>query len=88
MFSSVLHDKSKKKYWEKEHVRGKPLIIAVADFHDTMSMTWSHNSLVEYLYGYRYDDYTHSEDGELIIDPIEIDFLEKKNGTKIPAGFI
>lgn len=66
---------------------GKPFVIAVADFHDTMSMTWTYNSLLEYLYGYRYDNYKHSEEGELIINPTKIDFFEKKNGTKIPAGF-
>lgn len=87
MFGSVLFDKAKKKYWEKENVRGKPFIIAVADFHDTMSMTWTYNSLLEYLYGYRYDDYKHSEDGELIINPKRINYFKKKNGTKIPAGF-
>lgn len=87
MFGSVLYDKAKKKYWEKKHVQGKPFVIAVADFHDTMSMTWTYNSLLEYLYGYRYDNYKHSEEGELIINPTKIDFFEKKNGTKIPAGF-
>lgn len=51
MFGSAIYDKVKKKYWEKKHVQNKPFLIAIADFHDTMSMTWSFNSLVEYLYG-------------------------------------
>lgn len=88
MFGSALYDKSKKKYWEKEHVKNKPFIIAIADFHDTMSMTWSFNSLVEYLYGYKYDKYEYSENGELIIHPVKIDFYKKENGTEIPAGFL
>lgn len=87
MFGSAIYDKVKKKYWEKEHVQNKPFLIAIADFHDTMSMTWTFNSLLEYLYGYRYNNYKHSETGELIINPEKIDFFLKSNGTKIPAGF-
>ena len=87
MFGSAIYDKVKKKYWEKEHVQKKPFLIAIADFHDTMSMTWTFNSLLEYLYGYRYNNYKHSETGELIINPVKIDFFEKSNGTQIPAGF-
>lgn len=86
MFGSALFDKAKKKYWEKPHVRDKPFIIAIADFHDTMSMTWSYNSLVEYLYGYTYNHH-FSESGELIVKPVKIEDFEKPNGTRIPAGF-
>ncbi len=88
MFGSALYDKAKKKYWEKEHVKNKPFIIAIADFHDTMSMTWTFNSLVEYLYGYKYDKHEYTDDGKLIIHPVKIDFYEKENGTQIPAGFL
>lgn len=88
MFGSAIYDKVKKKYWEKKHVQNKPFLIAIADFHDTMSMTWSFNSLVEYLYGYKYNDYKHSETGELVINPQKIDFFKKSNGTQIPAGFL
>lgn len=86
MFSSALFDKVKKKYWDKPHVQGIPFIIAIADFHDTMSMTWSYNSLLQYLYGYTYS-HSYSKSGELIIEPIKIENYEKANGTKIPAGF-
>lgn len=86
MFGSALFDKAKKKYWEKEHVKEKPFIIAIADFHDTMSMTWTYNSLLEYLYGYTYK-HEFSECGELIVKPIKIEDFQKANGTKIPAGF-
>ncbi|MBC8770539.1 glycosaminoglycan attachment site [Arenibacter sp. BSSL-BM3] len=86
LFGNALFDKMKKKYWEKEHVKGKPFVIAIADFHDTMSMTWTFNSLSDYLYGYKYE---HSVDksGELIVKPIKIGDYTKPNGTKIPSGF-
>lgn len=86
LFGNALFDKMKKKYWEKEHVKGKPFVIAIADFHDTMSMTWTFNSLSDYLYGYKYE-HVFDESGELIVKPIKIGDYTKPNGTKIPSGF-
>lgn len=50
-FGSSLFSKLSKRYWENEHVKGKPLIIAVHDFHLDGSMTWSRTGLSDYLYG-------------------------------------
>jgi len=86
LFGNALFDKMKKKYWEKEHVKDKPFIIAIADFHDTMSMTWTYNALLEYLYGYKYE-HTFDREGKLIIKPVKIGDYVKPNGTKIPSGF-
>lgn len=86
LFGNALFDKMKKKYWEKEHVKGKPFVIAIADFHDTMSMTWTYNALLEYLYGYKYE-HSFDENGELIVKPVKIGNYVKPNGTKIPSGF-
>lgn len=86
LFGSALFDKTKKKYWEKVHVKGNPFVIAIADFHDTMSMTWSFNALIDYLYGYKYN-YKHDSDGKLIITPVKIGNYKKPNATEIPAGF-
>ena len=86
LFGNALFDKMKKKYWEKAHVKGKPFVIAIADFHDTMSMTWTFNSLSDYLYGYKYE-HSFNEGGELIVKPIKIGDYTKPNGTKIPSGF-
>jgi hypothetical protein len=52
-FGSSLHSKLQKKYWEKDHVKDKPLIIAIHDFHMPGSMGWSRTALSEYLYGRR-----------------------------------
>lgn len=86
MFGSALFDKAKKKYWEQEHVAGLPFVIAIADFHDTMSMTWSFNALIDYLYGYKYE-YSKDSEGNLIVNPIKIGNYKKSNGTEIPSGF-
>ena len=86
MFGSALFDKIKKKYWEKPHVKGLPFVIAIADFHDTMSMTWSFNALLEYLYGYRYP-YTHDEKGNVIISPERFANYKKESGAEVASGF-
>ena len=86
LFGNALFDKMKKKYWEKDHVKNKPFVIAIADFHDALSMTWTFNSLSNYLYGYKYD-HSFDENGKLIVIPVKIDDYTKPNGTKIPSGF-
>lgn len=50
-FGSPLHSKVGKRYWELAHVKGKPFVLAIADFHAPDSMTWSHTALPVYLYG-------------------------------------
>lgn len=86
LFSNALFDKTKKKYWEKEHVKGFPFVIAIADFHDTMSMTWSFSALLEYLYGHTYK-HTFDADGKILVDAVKVANYRKANGTEIPSGF-
>lgn len=86
LYGSAIFDKMKKKYWEKEHVKDKPFVIAIADFHDTMSMIWTTNSLSEYLYGYKHE-HSFDESGELLIKPVKVGEYTKPNGTTIPSGF-
>lgn len=52
-FGSPLYSKLQKKYWNLEHVKNKPLILAIHDYHMAGSMTWSRVGLSEYLYGVR-----------------------------------
>lgn len=40
-------------YWELEHVRGAPFVIALHDYSRQMSMVYSSLALQEYLYGLR-----------------------------------
>lgn len=86
LYGSALYDKMKRKYWEKEHVKDIPFLIAIADFHDTRSMTWSSTALIEYLYGYTYK-HTFDENGYLIVIPVKVESYVKENGTEIPSGF-
>lgn len=73
-FGSPLYSKMQMRYWELPHVQGHPFVLAVADFHDHASMTWSHNALPIYLYGQSAE--------------IQIDNAGAKVGTtKILEGF-
>lgn len=79
-FGSPLYSKLCKKYWEKEHVKGKPLIIAIHDYHNDNAMTWSRTALSEYLYGVR----ARIVNGEPSVEKIE---KHTWNDKEIPSGF-
>jgi len=56
-FGSPLFSKLQKlnnRYSALPHVRDKPFILAIADFHEESSMTWSSSALTTYLYGKRF----------------------------------
>ena len=50
-FAKTLGNKLQRGYHEMEHVKGKPFMLAVADFHAPGSMLWSREGLIGYLYG-------------------------------------
>ncbi|MEQ1621196.1 MAG: hypothetical protein ABL919_07290 [Methylococcales bacterium] len=79
-FGSPLYTKLCKRYWEKEHVAGHPLILAIHDYHNENAMTWSRTALSEYLYGIR----TRIVNGKPSVEKIEKHVWEKK---EIPSGF-
>lgn len=78
-------NKKGKHYWEMEHVKDCPFLLAIADFHALGSMSWSSTALPCYLYGKRYNWHI-SDDGQLLIIPIETDFT-KESGKKINGFF-
>ncbi|MCG8363001.1 MAG: hypothetical protein MJA27_06660 [Pseudanabaenales cyanobacterium] len=84
-FGSPLYSKLNKKYWEKEHVSGKPLVFAIHDYHQTGSMVWSRTALSEYLYAKRIRLKTEDNGAKSVVKE-DIDFHEYE-GKKIPSGF-
>lgn len=86
-FGSALFSKLNRKspYWELEHVKGHPLIFAVADFHEDQSMTWTSPALLEYLYGVSHD-FLFDDRGQLVITPLKIETHEY-DGKVIPSGY-
>lgn len=65
-YAGPLTKKLQKKYWEREHVRDLPLVFAIQDFHEPMSMTWSRTALPIYLYGYAHEG-VRNPDGSLTV---------------------
>ncbi len=85
-FASVLNRKLKKEYWKLSHISNFPFLIAVADFHEAASMTWSFPSLIDYLYGkhsiIRYDSNKNPISTSIPIQP-----YHKESGACVPSGF-
>lgn len=84
-FGSPLFSKLKKRYWEKPHIAGKPLVFAIEDFSSPGSMVVTASALEVYLYGYLHEG-KHDDAGKLIITPKKIN--QHRWGKKvIPSGF-
>lgn len=50
-YAGPLTAKLAKRYWEQPSVAGLPLVLAIQDFHDDLSMTFSQGGLLAYLFG-------------------------------------
>ena len=83
-FGSPLYSKLKKEYWKLDHVRDKPLIIAIHDFHNGGSMTWSRTALQDYLYGVRLRIKEDNGSRRVTQEKIE---THSWLGKTIPSGF-
>jgi len=84
-YSGGLRNKLLKKYWEKSHVSGNPLLIAIHDFHQKDSMMWSRKALESYLFGAR-RSYSFTPKGG-VVESVDI-IADHRLGEKvIPSGF-
>ncbi|MFC2176084.1 hypothetical protein ACFLR1_03855 [Bacteroidota bacterium] len=98
-FGSPLYSKLKKAYWKHSHVKGKPLVFAIHDYHIQASieglgsMTWSRSAISDYLYGHRVDyeldgndklAVNKADDGRPMVHKIESHSWKHKT---IPSGF-
>lgn len=82
---SPLYTKLNAKYWDEPHVTGKPLVIAIEDFHEAGSLATSSTPLARYLFGQEQRWY-HDADGKLIITEHCLDVHENEV-KQIPSGF-
>lgn len=84
-FGSPLFSKLTKEYWELPHVKDIPFVIAIADFHDNASMTWSFPAITDCLYGTRHT-FRFDDKGNMEVEGKPIGYFTKESGVKIPAG--
>jgi hypothetical protein len=79
-YAGPLTKKLGKEYWKRPSVTGKPLIFAIQDFHQPMSMTYSGSALSTYLYGFAHKAQM-AESGQMTVKATKI--VEHKWGTKV-----
>ncbi len=84
-YAGALTTKLARAYWKLPHVTGKPLALAIMDFHAPMSMTWTRTGLTDYLYGYAHE-WSREPDGSLTITATKIGKHTWGN-KKILSGF-
>lgn len=84
-FAGPLTAKLGKRYWERHNVQGRPLVLAINDFHAPMSMTMSRAALPVYLYGYVHE-WEHQADGKLVITPHKVK-SHRWGSKEVPSGF-
>jgi hypothetical protein len=84
-FGSPLFSKLQKRYWEYEHCKGLPFVIAIEAFHEQYSLQYTASSLAQYLYGRRsFPRWT--ETGQLFGEHTKVDMHQ--HGEKIiPSNF-
>lgn len=85
-YSSSLTKKLKNRYWELKHVRGMPLVLALADFHEPMCQLWTHSILREYLYG-ECVTVIPDQDGNVTVEQQLIEGYTKASGARVEANF-
>jgi hypothetical protein len=84
-FGSPLFSKLQKRYWEYEHCRGLPFVIAIEAFHEQYAQRYTSASLAHYLYGFRVAP-RWTESGQLVFENAEID-THRHSEKVIPSHF-
>lgn len=82
---SALYSKLTKKYWEKEHIAGKPLVFAIESFHHSHANNFPDYKIISYLYGFAI-----KQDKDVQGNTINRnEFIDEYtfNGKTIPFGF-
>jgi len=82
---SALFSKLQKKYWEKAHINGKPLIFAIEAFHHSYANKFPDYKIASYLYGFEIKKEIDSNGSS--ISKYEFSTEYEFNGKKIPFGF-
>jgi|SRR6185437_1221638 len=82
-FAKSLRSKMTRRYWDLPTVAGSPFVLAIGDFHQSGSMTWSSVALQSYLYGLKTIIDVH--DGKRRARSEAVERLLGSQG--IPAGF-
>jgi hypothetical protein len=81
---SALYSKAQRRYQDLEHVRGRPLVLAIEPFFDAGALWRSETALHRFLYGRQF--VVEESPGEVQVDYEEV--AEHRGPTKtVPSGF-
>ena len=84
-FGSPLFSKLKNRYWELEHCKGRPFILAIQAFFNEESLTLTDSSLTQYLYGRRMSA-GWTPTGNLVVNADTVE-SHTYGGKTIPSNF-
>ena len=73
-----------RRYWESEHLAGRPFVIAVEAFHGETALYHSDSGLATYLYGFRWTGERGPTGTKFAAHPVAEHRLA---GKTIPSGF-
>lgn len=84
-FGSPLFSKLQRRYWELDHCRDLPFVLAIEAFHEQKALAFSDAALTQYLFGLHHAA-TWTEEGRLQIHASAVKEHTVANKT-IPSGF-
>jgi hypothetical protein len=84
-FGSPLFSKLQKRYWELEHCRDLPLVLAIEAFHDDEALGLTDAALARYVYGLHHS-WHFTKDAKLVVEaaPVESHEIGQK---RVPSNF-
>lgn len=82
LYSKLIHTNNNTNYWDLPETKGLPFCIAIADFQEDMSMTWSFPAIVSILYGV--EQTIRFENGQRVLYTANGNtFIKDTNGNKV-----
>lgn len=84
-FGSPLFSKLKNRYWELEHCRGRPFVLAIQAYFNEESLALADNGLAQYLFGQR-SSAGWTTEGNLVVDSTIVD-SHRYRDKAIPSNF-
>lgn len=82
---SSLWSKHQKKYWEREHVSGIPLVFAIECFHEDGPFYSGDSPLIDYLYGKSFS-WFFDDNNKLVVRNHDEEMVSIKD-KEIPSGY-
>ncbi len=84
-FGSPLFSKLQKRYWELEHCKDLPFVLAIEAFHDDEALALTDAALSGYVYGVQHSWHLTKE-AKLVVEAAAVETHEI-GGKRIPSNF-